>query len=191
MAGMSAEMDAAEAWAEQMRRDTPETAAEWRALTGAICESRTKEALVLGKLDVAERWARRGVERGPSDPRAYLELGQVLIEQERVEDALANYRMAVRFGPPGTEIGWFMAGQCLELLDRREEACDAYLAALAIDPLAISAAERLSELASGLSADVGAWARTTAESLRQLKAERGRTTETVRPYQRYAGVLGR
>ena len=38
-------MDLAEVWAERMRRDTPETRAEWSLLILGINESRTKEAL--------------------------------------------------------------------------------------------------------------------------------------------------
>src|SRR4029450_12201460 len=53
LAGIAADMDLAETWAERMRRDTPETRAEWSLLILGINESRTKEALLLGKLDVA------------------------------------------------------------------------------------------------------------------------------------------
>ena len=175
-----------------MRRDTPETRAEWSLLILGINESRTKEALLLGKLDVAEDWARRAVRHAPSDPRGYLELGQVLIEQQRVRDALDSYRLAVRFGPPGTEIAWFMIGQCLEALDEPEHACDAYLASLDLDPLAISAAERLSEVAAkGGSPDLAAWARARVATLTSVEAtSQAPAADDVKPYQQYSGVLG-
>ena len=190
-AGMTAEMDLAEAYAEKMNGDTPETRLERMTLGLAICESRTKELLVLRDLDRAESWARRAVERCPHDPRGWLELGQVLIERDKVEEALAAYREAVRFGPPGTEIAWFMAGQCCEALDDPEQAADAYLAALDVDPLAISAAQRLAELAPGLDPIIGQWAQARVQDLQIMEAASLKPrSEDVRPYQHYEGVLG-
>ena|SRR5882724_6452151 len=189
---MTAEMDLAQGYAEAMRRDTPETLAEWTVLNLAIRETRTKEAPVLGDLERAELWARRAVEHCPADPRGWLELGQVLVEREKTADALAAYRKAARFGPPGTEIAWFMAGQCCEALGDQEAAIDAYLAALDIDPLAISAAERLAELAPGMgSVDLAAWAQAKAAALAAQAAGDAATAEAARPYQQYEGKLGR
>ena len=73
-----------------------------------------------------------------------------------------------------------------------EVAAGAYLAALDLDPLAVSAAERLAELAPGLgSADLAAWARAKAAHLEAMEAARAAPAEETRPYQRYGGVLGR
>jgi tetratricopeptide (TPR) repeat protein len=191
--GMTAEMDLAEGFAKAMRHDTPDTLAEWTVLGLAVRESRTKEALVLGDLDRAEMWARSAVELCSADPHGWLELGQVLIEREKIEEALDAYRKAVRFGPPGTEIAWFMAGQCYEALGEPEAAADAYLAALDVDPLAISAAQRLAELAPGLgSADLADWVKVKAAHLEAMAAAPAAPkAEDVRPYQQYEGVLGR
>ena len=192
-AAMSAEMDLAQAYAEKMRSDTPETRAELIVLNSAIRESRTKEALILRDFDRAEMWARACVQHCPTDPRGWLELGQVLIEREKLQEAAAAYRKAARFGPPGTEIAWFMAGQCHESLNDTEAAADAYLAALELDPLAISAAERLAELAPVLgSPEIAEWINAREQALDTIENRevRGQAAD-VKPYQQYEGVLGR
>lgn len=191
-AGMTADMDLAEAWAGRMRRDTPETLAEWTTLAGAIKETRTKEALVLGDLDLAEERAKQSVVHAPSDARTHLELGQVLVERNKIEEALAAYRSAAWFGPPGTEIAWFMVGQCHEALGEPELACSAFLASVELDPMAISAAERLAELAPRIgSSDLSLWAKTKATHLAALQAcRKGEEASSLRPYQQYEGVLG-
>jgi tetratricopeptide (TPR) repeat protein len=116
-----------------------------------LMESRAKEALWLGDVDLAEERTRLLVEREPLDPRYHLELGEILIKQHRIEEALKIYRSAARLGPPGTEIAWFMAGQCHESLNELDIACDCYLASLQLDPEAISSLEKLTELAPKIS----------------------------------------
>jgi tetratricopeptide (TPR) repeat protein len=95
-----------------------------------------------------------------------LQLGDVFIALEKPEQALAAYRRAARLAPPGREIAWFMAGQCYEVLDDLESACDAYLASLQADPLGISAAERLMDVASQLNnTALSTWIRPRLEHL--------------------------
>jgi tetratricopeptide (TPR) repeat protein len=81
------------------------------------------------------------------NPRYRLELGEILTKQGKIEEAAKVYRSATKLGPPGTDIAWFMAGQCYEVLGELEMACDCYLASLKIDPEAICAVERLTNLA--------------------------------------------
>ena len=109
-------------------------------------QSRTKEAIWLGDLDLAEQRARRMIEVDPLDPRARMEVGEVLVSKGDIVQAAEFYRSAAELGPPGTAIAWFMAGQCYESLDDPEHASDCYLATLRVDPLGISAAERLVDI---------------------------------------------
>ncbi|MEI2578572.1 tetratricopeptide repeat protein [Scytonema sp. PRP1] len=115
-----------------------------------VLESRTKEALWLGDIDLAEERARQLTQMDTLDPRYRLELGEILIKQRKIEEAAKVYASATRLGPPGTAIAWFMRGQCHESLGEMEIACDCYLASLHIDPEAISAVERLTNLATYL-----------------------------------------
>lgn len=115
-----------------------------------LTESRTKEALWLRNLDLAEERARRLVQMEPLDPRYRLELGELLIKLGKIEEAAKMYGSATRLGPPGTAVAWFMMGQCYEALGELEIACDCYLASLKIDPEAISALEKLANLAPSL-----------------------------------------
>ena len=115
-----------------------------------LTESRVKEALWLGDLDLAEERARRLIAMEPLDPRYRLELGELLIKVGKIEEAAKIYASATRLGPPGTAVAWFMKGQCYEALGEIEIACDSYLKALQIDSLAISAVERLAKLAPAL-----------------------------------------
>lgn len=82
----------------------------------------------------------------------------------------------------------FMGGQCWEELGELDAACDCYMEALAIDPMAISAAERLRDLAPALSdRGVEAW---SARCLERLCGAPENEPPELLPYQRYAGVLG-
>lgn len=137
-----------------------------------VLESRAKEALWLDDKELALARVQRAVELSPNDSRAWLQLGQVQIERDQPEAALAAYRHAARLAPPGREIAWFMAGQCLEALDDLESACDSYLNALLADPLGISAAEQLEAVASQLGHHtIVRWVRPQLEQLKKLQEE--------------------
>lgn len=137
-----------------------------------VLESRTKEALWLGDTELALGRIRRAVDLAPHDSRVWLQLGEVHLERDEPELALAAYLRAARFAPPGREVAWFMAGQCFEALDDLESACDAYLAALEADPMGISAAEQLEVVASQLGhSTLNRWLRPRLEHLRKLEAD--------------------
>jgi tetratricopeptide (TPR) repeat protein len=112
-----------------------------------VYESRTKEALWLGDVDLAEERARKMISMEPLYSRFRLQLGEILIKQRKFEEASEIYRSAARLGPPGTAIAWYMAGQCHEKIGDLGVAFDCYLASVQMDELAISAVERLSRLA--------------------------------------------
>jgi tetratricopeptide (TPR) repeat protein len=129
-------------------------------------ESRGKEALAFGHLDLAEDRTRRMLELDQLDPKNFLELGDLLVRRGKIEEALDAYRWAARLGPPATATAWYMAGQCLERLGEEAEAADCYLQTLACDPLGISAAERLHGVAQTLGwSVVAAWAQRRVEQL--------------------------
>lgn len=115
-----------------------------------VFESRTKEAMWLGDINLAEERSKKIVEMEPLYSRYRLQLGEILIKQNKFEEAAKIYRSAARLGPPGTAIAWFMAGQCHEKLGDLDIACDSYLASVQMDELAISAVERLNKLAPRL-----------------------------------------
>ncbi|MBW4613526.1 MAG: tetratricopeptide repeat protein [Desmonostoc vinosum HA7617-LM4] len=144
------EMDVCQAYAESLtcvNEEQQKVALENQCI---ILESRTKEALWLGDLELAEERARKVAQMDSLDPRYRLELGEVLIKCGKIEEAIKMYRSATRLGPPRTAIAWFMAGQCHEKLGELDIACDCYLASIQMDSLAISAVERLNRLAPRL-----------------------------------------
>lgn len=112
-----------------------------------VFESRVKEASWLGNFELAEERAQKMVQMEPLYSKYHLQLGEILINQSKFEEAAKIYRSAARLGPPGTAIAWFMAGQCHEKLGDIDIACDCYLASVEMDELAISAVERLHKLA--------------------------------------------
>jgi predicted Zn-dependent protease len=186
---MTHEMDLAEYHCDLMRRDDVNTTAEWCMLRSALLESRTKERLVRGDLDGAERYALELIRHVPADPHPWLELGQVRIEQSNIEGAVAAYQWASLLGPAVTHISDFMLGQCLEKLGRMDEARVAYLRSLAADPLGISTARRVE--ASGLNSAnelMRIWSR--GHLLRLTELDEGKK-DSLREYQKYAGVLGK
>jgi tetratricopeptide (TPR) repeat protein len=129
-------------------------------------ESRSKEALAFRDLDLAESRMREMVDLDRLDPKNFLELGDILARRGKIEEALNTYRWAVRLGPPATATACFMCGQCLERLGREAEAADCYLQVLACDPLGISAAERLVDVAKKLGwAVIAEWSQRHVQQL--------------------------
>jgi tetratricopeptide (TPR) repeat protein len=162
------EMDLAQEYAEGLSRDTEEHRILADENLYPLLQSRNKEALWLGELDLAESRARRVVEIDPLDPRAHIELGEILILKDSFEEASSAYGRAAELGPPGTAVAWYMAGQCYEKLSRLEHACDCYLSALRVDPLGISAVERLVEVSEHIGNHAAArWAKSRLEELKQ------------------------
>lgn len=166
--GVIREMDLAEHYATTLpRTDHFQQKAADEALYGVL-ESRTKESMWMGDLERAETYAQRLVNINPVSLITRLELGNVLIEREKYEDAAREYRTAIMVGSHKTEIAHFMLGQCYEALDHPEMARDEYLSALKLDPLGLSAAERLVDVAEQLGDTV----------LLQWSRERYRTLKT-------------
>lgn len=166
------EMELCQSYAESLTYTDEEQQIIAEENQNIILESRTKEALWLGDLDLALERVRRVIEREPLDPRYRLELGEVLLRQGKIKEAIAAYRSATRLGPPGTTVAWFMTGQCYESLSELEMACDCYLACLRADPLAISALKRLEGLARRLGNSVLAnWSQLRLSELQKQKQE--------------------
>ncbi|MBU7586935.1 MAG: tetratricopeptide repeat protein [Nostoc sp. TH1S01] len=165
-----AEMDLCQSYAESLIPENQEQQIIAYENLNIIGESRTKEALWLRDFDLAEERARKLVERDILDPRYRLELGEVLLKRGRVEEAAQAYRSATRLGPPGTAVGWFMAGQCYQSLGELQVAYDCYLTCLHYDPLAISAIKRLYQLTSYLGDEkVSGWCELRLSQLEQEK----------------------
>jgi tetratricopeptide (TPR) repeat protein len=144
-----------------------------------LTESRSKEAIWLGDLDLAEERVRLIVELEPLETRYHLELAEILLKKGKIEDAANVYHSATKLGPPGTPVAWFMAGQCHEQLGELEVAGNCYLTSLQIDPQAISVMERLFNLALRLDNP----ALTTWSQLRltELKEQQKRMIPKPRP----------
>jgi tetratricopeptide (TPR) repeat protein len=190
MDGMVKEMDLAEQHCDLMSRADPGEKAEWETLRCALLESRVKERLVRGDYEGAEQYALELVAHSAADPRGLECLGQVRVERHEFDGAIEAYRQACILGPHLTATLEFMIGQCCEKMGRIAEARDSYLRSLWDDPLAISAAERLSEiLLSEKPAYLGAW---ISQHLRYLRTLEDQPEEvTLQSYQKYDGTLGR
>jgi tetratricopeptide (TPR) repeat protein len=170
--GMVADMDEAERIARTL---TPANEAERFAaaeILWPVLESRVREAQFLHDLPLAESRAEQLIAAAPMNPRAWLHFGEVLLEQERYEDAIPVYREAHRLGPPASEVALFNLGQCHEMLDQAEPAMDAYAELLEIDPLAISAAERISSIAAEFGGRYQIWADAILGSLQTIETSR-------------------
>lgn len=180
--GVIREMDQAEAYARNMPRKNWFQRIAADEMLYPVLESRTKEALWVGNLELAEARAQSLVDLCPMEPRAHLQLGQMLLERGKIEKAAIAYRSAARLGPPGTEISHFMLGQCYEALDQLELARESYLAALKVDNLSVSAAERLKAVTQALGDHVLArWSQALYDTLQGDEIEE---LVQVRPYQK-------
>lgn len=175
------EMDICQSLAEELTREckneTERIAAHENLTT--VFESRTKEALWLGEIDIAEERAKKMVAMEPLYSRYRLQLGEILLKQNKFEEAAKIYRSATRLGPPGMAIAWFMAGQCHERLREIDIACDCYLASLQMDELAISAVEKINKLAPRLgNSMLTDWSTMRLEQLREQQGGMVSKTKT-------------
>lgn len=167
------EMDFAEEYAVALQRDTEVRRILADENLHPLMQSRTKEALWLGELDLAEHRARRAIEIDPLDPRARMEVGEVLVSLGKIAEAATFYRSAAELGPPGTAIAWYMAGECYETLGDLDHACDCFVSALRIDPLGISAANRLADLTKRTgNPALNCWAELRLGELKRYQSER-------------------
>ncbi|ASS76145.1 hypothetical protein CIG75_15140 [Tumebacillus algifaecis] len=99
-----------------------------------LLETRAREAKWLGDTELAFERTRRLVEHDPYDPKTHLRLGKLLLEQNRIVEALASYRHSAELGFPLTPLAWFMTGQCYELLQEPEAALQAYQNSVQFSP---------------------------------------------------------
>jgi len=113
-----------------------------------VLESRIKEALWLKDYSAGEARAKQLVEMCPNDPRARLHLGEILLEQDKIEEATIHYKASCMLGPPGTEVAWYMLGQCYESRDNIEQAAYSYMMASHYDRFNISSHEAIKRLIS-------------------------------------------
>jgi tetratricopeptide (TPR) repeat protein len=118
----------------------------WRENLHPLMESRTKEALWLGDLDLALARSLRVIELDPYDSKAWLELGQVRLRRQEIELAAEAYVVAATLGPPASAIARHMAGICFRDLGKPQFAAFFFQGALEIDPKAISPRDEIQRL---------------------------------------------
>ncbi len=111
-----------------------------------VLESRIKEALWIKDFVLACERAHELQKLSPSDPRVYLHLGECLLMNNKIDDALLAYEKSIFFGVSNIEVSYFMLGQCYEKLGDIFRAQNAYKQSIEKDPEGISSFEALSEL---------------------------------------------
>ncbi|MER7365020.1 tetratricopeptide repeat protein [Nonomuraea wenchangensis] len=150
MRGARAEVTAQLAEAEELARGlvagTPERELLKEDNLAILMETRCREAQWLGDLDLAESRIRESAARNPLDPMRHMVLGEVLERRGKWREAAGAYERSAWLGPSTSPMAWFMAGRLRERLGEPEQAVSCYLSCLSIDPGAVSAGLRLSEL---------------------------------------------
>jgi tetratricopeptide (TPR) repeat protein len=111
-----------------------------------VIESRTKEALWLGDMDLALAQAERLIDLDRYDSRAWLELGEVRLKRNERAHAAQAYAAAAILGPPSTAIGRHMAGLCFRDLGQPLLAAYFFQAAIESDSRAISPHDEIQRL---------------------------------------------
>jgi tetratricopeptide (TPR) repeat protein len=111
-----------------------------------VMESRTKEALWIGDLDLALSRALRVIDLDPYDSKTWLELGQVRLKRSETVQAAEAYATAAVLGPPASAVGRHMAGHCFRDLGQPMLAAFFFRSALEVDPLAISPHDQIQAL---------------------------------------------
>jgi len=111
-----------------------------------VLESRTKEAIWIGDLDLALSRALLVVDLDPYDSRTWLELGQVRLKRNEPSLAAEAYAMAAIIGPPASAIARHMVGRCIRDLGQTTLSAFLFQSALAVDQRAISPHEQIESL---------------------------------------------
>jgi tetratricopeptide (TPR) repeat protein len=111
-----------------------------------VLESRTKEALWLGDLDLALAHAQALIDLDPYDSRAWLELGEVRLKRNECAPAAEAYAVAATLGPPSTAVGRHMAGLCFRRLGQPLLAAFFFKASVDVDARAISPHDEIQRL---------------------------------------------
>jgi tetratricopeptide (TPR) repeat protein len=111
-----------------------------------VLESRTKEALWLGDLELALCRALRVIDLDPYDSKAWLELGEVRLKRNECSMAAEAYAIAATLGPPASAVARQMAGRCFCELGQPLLAAFFFATTLAIDPRSISSHDQIQML---------------------------------------------
>lgn len=115
-----------------------------------VLESRIKEAFWLENYDLACERAFEIQKLSPADPRVYLHLGEALLRNNRIPEALLSYEKSVFFSVSNVEVPYFMVGQCYEKLGDVFRAQNAYMQSIIKDPEGISSIEALKKISSSM-----------------------------------------
>jgi tetratricopeptide (TPR) repeat protein len=141
-----------------------------------VLQSRAKEARWLRDLPLALSRLERARDLDPLDSLRWVELGEIHLDLSNYADAFACYTTAARLAPPGGALAWHMAGEAARLQGNNEQACCAYLHALAIDALSVASAQQLETL-SAYSAGTRALAQVTRSLASKQRAHREEATK--------------
>ena len=128
------------------RRTTPRGCCFWKYLH-PVLESRTKEALWIGDLDLALSRALQVIDLDPYDLKAWLELGQVRLKRSETAQAAEAYATAAVLGPPASAVArGIWPGTASVILVSLWLPRFFFLSALEVDPLAISPHDQIQAL---------------------------------------------
>jgi hypothetical protein len=139
-------MDLAECHARDLKPTTAAQEILYVENLHAVMESRTKEALWLNDLGLAESRAAEVTKVDPYDSKGWAELGQVRYFQEDWQGAAQAYVVAAMLGPPASSIARHMAAVCLRKLGLDFLAAFLFKETLEIDPLGISPRQEIFDL---------------------------------------------
>lgn len=139
-------MDLAERHARELKPRTPAQELLYLENLHPVLESRTKEAVWLGDLDLALERAMGVVELDRYDSKTWAELGEIAILRKDWERAAEAYVTAAILGPPASALARYMAGVCFRELGQEMLAAFFFKDALEVDPLGISPRNAICQL---------------------------------------------
>jgi tetratricopeptide (TPR) repeat protein len=165
VAETTALLDECEQLAWQAPDDTEDLALLKAENLRAMLETRSREAQWSGDIELAVHRQRALVRHDPLDGRLHSDLGVTLLRHRGPADALAYFEQAATLGPPFTAVSWALVGYCRGRLGASAAARRALMAAVRLDPGAVSVFDSLSR--DGDRA-VARWARTRLAALPPL-----------------------
>jgi tetratricopeptide (TPR) repeat protein len=139
-------MELAEKHARELQPRTPAQELLYSENLHPVLESRTKEAVWLGDLDLALQRAREVVELDRYDSKTWAELGEIAVLRQEWKQAAEAYVTAAMLGPPASALARYMAGVCFRELGQEMLAAFFFKDALELDPLGISSRNAICQL---------------------------------------------
>lgn len=113
-----------------------------------VLETRAREAVTIGDVELAHDRIKRLLILDPDDSKVHIQAGESWWRLGQPEQALKHFEMAIQLGPPGLILALFLSGAAKEALGDTKGAAYAHDLVMRYDPSSISSRQALQRLSN-------------------------------------------